>query len=858
MWTTRSAAAAAVRHRGSSTAGRAGAAGNRRSFSDRGRGAGRGDRGGRGSGAFERFRLANRKNKPKREPSFAEKFLDPAARGELNKKHQSGIPKLAARKPKSKTAVHDQFPGKEAQENLNGPYENEFEEIFQDESNEKQSAFRLPRAATSAVVSHEEDRNREKVDYDDYEEIVYVKDDEELEGAEEFEVEGEFDLSEEEEKLLFSSGRRYAEDEDVDEQEFLEKEYYDQEYDSEAEYDDWDEADKIDPDNHPDITKDEDGFYTIQYNPDKEGIAEDDEDDPDAEYEEYYGSDVDNIEDNRPMVRDERGGKGGSDNVDLEERFFYPDIMDFDDPFPDVPDELTDKVRPLQEFGPNVDDFLEAMYQHPTKYAEIRRYNLHFESRREAKPDFPKSRHNPPYDWVKANKRFMYVTGLPHPVFDGELGDYDNPLHRTDTTMAVANLLKIPSEQVFPASMTSAFIGFKGNTASEEFVTSLWETIAEKPYLPNPVTISKYEGGNDGDFTKESPETIVALRNLPRGMNAAKLAHDLFPSDTELASAYGPLDANQILITSPTTALIRFDSAEKAEAAVTSDSVQERMKEFGKSRLQFFWTKRELVPGGFTGPNKGNELKRRGPRLIVDGDVPSKKFFISHAGCVHLRNLDDSVTKKEISDLVQPYCANLRDVTGSIEFVTCLRGTRTGRAFVGFDRLGEAEAFVKAVSGRIKGLGPNAVVAKTVKDKKIVGAKPRENRPRRNEEELLASLNDWEQYVDPKEIEELEKMGVNKMALDLAFRSMRYHNSTYGAMDNALRSETLVPERAAGEEYRETIREYIETVKECVATPENPGETFKALFGPNEELDLSWFDYEKKRQARIKKKLGGD
>ena len=54
-------------------------------------------------------------NKSKKE-NFAKKFLEPAARGELQK-HQSGIPKLAVRKPKGHS-VKDSFPGKESDEIL--------------------------------------------------------------------------------------------------------------------------------------------------------------------------------------------------------------------------------------------------------------------------------------------------------------------------------------------------------------------------------------------------------------------------------------------------------------------------------------------------------------------------------------------------------------------------------------------------------------------------------------------------------------------------------------------------------------------------------------------------------------------
>lgn len=797
----------------------------------------------RASGAFERFRqqASRNKNKKSREPSFSEKFLDPAARGEL-KKHQSGIPKLAARKHKSKTAVHDEFPGREAQEILphKEPFD-EFEEaldepyriagtiVGQDYSQEGQTEKRHE----DFVVEHEELMKQELP-----EGVEFVKEgDDRDDGYEVVKIDTSF--------LSRDPKKEY--------EQYLERNYFDAEIqDPEEEFEKFEET-GFDPDDHPDITKEEDGTYVLHYNPEEEGYGSEGDDD---EYE--YGDAVE--EDNKPMVRQKPRDRNASnlDDVDFEERFFHPNVFDFDDPYPGpVPDEIVNQIRPLQEEGPNLEDFLEATYRHPTKFAEIRRYNLHFESRREPKPIIPKSRKNPPEEWVKAHKKFVFVSGLPSKILDEEEPDFDNPVHRNAVATLIASLLEVDPEQVYPANMTSAFVGFKERYATPDVVEKIDEAVHSEFSMTSPVTISAYDGEDFGEFTKESPECLVKLENLPPRMNPARLANELFTPDSELRIAYGLFDVKNILMTSPTSALVRFDSVRNAEHAVSSGAVEVRLDELGNYPIDIFHARRELVHDGFTGPNKSRELKKLGPRLIVDGDVPSDEFFRSHAGCIHMRNLDETVTSQDIAAFLQPYCTNLRDVSGSVEWGTNIRGVRTGTAFVGFDRLGEAEDFVKAVKGRIKGLGSSPVIVRTVKDKKIPGGKPREARPERAEEELLDDLNNWEKYVDPKELEELEALGVNKMALDLAFRSLRFQNSTYGAMDTALRSETLVPEKQAGEEYRETVREYIATIKECMATPEDPGDIYKTMFMPGERIDVSIFDSEKRRQTRIRKRLGG-
>ena len=56
--------------------------------------------------------------------------------------------------------------------------------------------------------------------------------------------------------------------------------------------------------------------------------------------------------------------------TDPEEAYFYRDLLDFADPFPDAPDEEINKIMPLARHGPNLDDFLEAMIEETRAYIE--------------------------------------------------------------------------------------------------------------------------------------------------------------------------------------------------------------------------------------------------------------------------------------------------------------------------------------------------------------------------------------------------------------------------------------------------------------------------------------------------------
>lgn len=64
----------------------------------------------------KKVKAKDRRPPKEKKENFAKKYLDPAARGELNKQHSTGIPKLAVRKTKG-NLKKDDFPGKEMMEN---------------------------------------------------------------------------------------------------------------------------------------------------------------------------------------------------------------------------------------------------------------------------------------------------------------------------------------------------------------------------------------------------------------------------------------------------------------------------------------------------------------------------------------------------------------------------------------------------------------------------------------------------------------------------------------------------------------------------------------------------------------------
>lgn len=514
-----------------------------------------------------------------------------------------------------------------------------------------------------------------------------------------------------------------------------------------------------------------------------------------------------------------------------------------------------DRVLPLQIQGPTMYDFVESMMKHPTKYGEVRWEAPNEESNREPLADLPPNRQNPSVEFVNANMRFLYVWGLPPLCANGEPRDMENPLHCLDMQTTVGSLFAVPPEQVSVASTTSAFVGFP-LVEDYKFAVEVGPMLR---FVEGPVSISKYNPDQNFALAKDHADALILLENLPLGLSPALLASSLFPSETEAGQVYGNLSADKIVMLSPNSAVIAMETAEKADQAVASELVHERLVEIGQHRIRYSSARRELVfTGTHGGPDRTERLRRPGPRLIVDGDMPTKSFFISHASSLYLRNLDPSVTKEDIAAFFQPFCSVPRDVQGSTEFVTCEDGLPTGRAFVGFDEIGEAAAALESLTtsggGRIVGLGSNVVIAKQVKE--LNKTSHSEKRSVRSEDDLLDSLNNWKQHVDPEDMEELQAHGISMEALDEAFRAIRYHNTTFASMDQAMRKEALNPDKDAGGMYKEFVQTYIQTLKECLSTPENPGPIYESIMGPGEEVDTEFFDIEEERLEELRKRRG--
>lgn len=778
---------------------RGGGFGGGRGGSGRGRGDGRGQ-GGRGTSHNPYEGKFHRGGPPKE--NFAHKYLDPAARGELVGKHDAGIPRLAARKGKGHQ-LHDPFPSADLFEDFEPP------------------SLTAPR--TDLVESMSPAGQDSEVTRDDMLENAF--------------------------QILYPD---FIDDED--------------------EYDEIDTF-GFDPDNHPQVYKDAKGSTVLQYDPlnaryvagfgddEEEGFVGDDNDGDDNDDwndvddvglvddiglidEISVGGKIDLVDDADFVDDFDREASGDvrfekNEFIDPEDMFFDRDYFDFDAPQPElnIPSEIANSILPLMVKGDGLDDFLEASYNHPSKYAEVRRYNHHPESLREAKPFFPKNRVQPPIEFVTSHQRFIFVSGLPHYVEpDGTLGDFENPIHRFEVSEMVSELVGMPTASICPANMTSAFVGYANK---EDF----YEFLLEGPMfntLDRALKMSVYspEEGEANPFA--AGDAVIKIEDVPAAMTMSRFAHVLFPADTELGTTYGPIDVDDLKQIGTTTVLVRLKSAEEASSVVASPLVQEHMEKLGHSVVQFFRARRQLVFGGYTGPNKGQTFKKRGSKLAVDADAPSKKFLQSHAAVVQLTNVDAAITKEHISKYVEPFSEDRRDVVGSVEFAVCLQGERTHIAYVGFDRPGEAEAFIKSCSGLIN-LGKGPVNVRIVKEQwNPTTDLPRETRPTRSGEGILETLDNWENFVDMKQVEALEKLGVNRAVLADAFRTMRFRNLSYGAMDWGMVREKLDPTKPdPGQQMRETMQLYIDTLMEIASSDDLlPGKSLAEIMSlPDDERE---------------------
>ena len=142
---------------------------------------------------------------------------------------------------------------------------------------------------------------------------------------------------------------------------------------------------------------------------------------------------------------------------------------------------------------------------------------------------------------------------------------------------------------------------------------------------------------------------------------------------------------------------------------------------------------------------------------------------------------------------------------------------------MGFELPGEIEEVIELCNGSAT-IGGAEVTLRPVKDKLLRRGKREAARPARS----LATLDNdflynWERHVDPKDIKELEELGIEESVLDEIFVTLRHSNRTFAAGDQAMSGERLYQEKRRGAHYKVLVRKYLKILKSCVATREEPG-----------------------------------
>ena len=525
---------------------------------------------------------------------------------------------------------------------------------------------------------------------------------------------------------------------------------------------------------------------------------------------------------------------------------------------------MANTLVPLAEHGPTFQDFLDAMNDHPTKFASVERLNLHPESQREPLPTIvPGSRIVDPtpefLDHYGQYAGYLYVANVPHPTVDDKLGEYDDVLARQSLVESIADFMNVNALDVFPASMTSGYVRYKSFEDAQQAVKS-----SQKKRLTDIALEMSAVAEDSGHDTS----TAVQLTNIIPGTTKHTIAKVFLPEGSKLSAKFNNLviRADAVDFINPTTALVRLPSADIAKSLMESQDMHHHLKSELKHKwhVKVFPAKRSKIRDGYVGPNRYLPVyKHSDTQMVVSGEVPTNEFFRSHSDVIHLRNLSPAVTKKDLSAFFQPYSTDYRDETGSIEFVHDADGLRTDRAYVGFDLPGEVDAVFEAFAhGRAQiSAGQDGAVS-TVSMSKVreraVRRGSKADRPQpRSEEELLDDLHNWERHVDPEDLEALNELGITHDILDEIFVTLRYQNKTFAAADQARKGERSHPEYARGDHYRRMVRLYIKTLLEVSVTPDEPGMLYEGMFPDDMEIDTSIFDEERERINRLRMKTTG-
>lgn len=369
----------------------------------------------------------------------------------------------------------------------------------------------------------------------------------------------------------------------------------------------------------------------------------------------------------------------------------------------------------------------------------------------------------------------------------------------------------------------------------------------------------KEEEGKEIQFVNASPsgpDSILKVTGLPSSTTSAELFASMFPPGSRLEDMFGgPLTTHDYYRASSTTALIRLASPDLVSKSLKSSNIANNvLVGIGTRSIQVLRAKRERIFDQWVGDTRSFASSKLGKRLFVTGDVPPHEMYLSHHDMLHISGLPPSVTLDDLATVFQPYSADRRDVYGSGHIVRCSRGVPTGRAYVGFELPGEIDNVRAAfVDGTIL-IGGCVTTLNVVHDKLLRRGKRTTARPSRTIDELRADLYDWERHVDPGDIAELSRLGIDRGILDEIMHTLRHHNRTFAAGDQSIGGERLYEERQVGTHYRDAVRKCLSVLKSCVPTSrEEPGLLYEAMFRPDQEVDMGLFDMEEDRIRKLRK-----
>jgi len=541
---------------------------------------------------------------------------------------------------------------------------------------------------------------------------------------------------------------------------------------------------------------------------------------------------------------------------------------------------MSNAVLPLKPHGPTVQDWLHAVNLHPSKYSQMERRARHPDSERRPRPAIAADRANPSEQFVERYRGYLYVTGLLPEVDDeGNALGADHPMNGQSIREKAAEVLGVRSADVSPASATSAFVGFATKLNAKDAMS---RCVGDRMLVEHPVMLAKYKGregeddsssddsssdedtsSSESDSSDEEDEglsvqafvaksaagadSILKVTGLPADATPVEVLQTMFPPGTQLEALFGPPTSDDFYRTSSTTALVRLPSSKLVSDAVRSTNVGGNAAKLGVRPVRVFRAKRERVFNKWTGVLGGHTAESKlGHRLGITGDTPPNDLFLSHHDTLHVTGLPPDVTLRDLGTFFQPFSADRRDVLGSGHINRCSQGISTGCAYVGFELPGEIDRVVETY-GEQALIGGAEVKLTAVRDQRLRRGERSTARPSRTVAELDSDLYDWARHVDPKDLEELREMGVEKSVLDEAMMTLRHSNRTFAADDQAIGGERLYEDRGVGEHYREAVQTYLETLKSCMGTKEEPGLLYQAMFEPGQDVDMDVFEMEAER-----------